>query len=130
MSYVSEGRRVSRLIGGTLLLLLGGLFVLQNLGLVRAGHLGDYWPLLLVWVGLCRMLVPGSGRHFASGLVIFLLGVFFQLDRLDLILIPVRHFWPIVLIALGFGLIGDALVGRRARSAIAPDSQPGPGGAS
>src|SRR6266536_768606 len=68
-----DGRRVSRLIGGTLLLLVGGLFVLQNLGMVRAGHFGDYWPLLLVWVGLTRMLAPNRGRHFASGLLIFLL---------------------------------------------------------
>ena len=45
-----------RLIAGGLLLILGVLFALQNLGVLRAGHLGDYWPLLLVWVGLTRML--------------------------------------------------------------------------
>jgi hypothetical protein len=130
MNRVCEGRRISRLIGGGLLLLLGGLFVLQNLGLVNAGRLWDYWPLLLVWVGLSRIFAPGSGRHFASGFVIFLLGVVFQLDRLDMIFIPVRLFWPAVMIALGFALILDALLSRRNRPPVAPGSLAGPGSAS
>jgi cell wall-active antibiotic response 4TMS protein YvqF len=114
MNGMSEGRRTSRLIGGILLLLLGGLFVLQNLGYVRAGNFGDYWPLLLVWVGLTRMLTRGS--HVASGFVIFVLGVFFQLERLDVIWVPVRQFWPVLLIVIGFGLIADSLIARRGRS--------------
>lgn len=131
MTYVSEGRRISRLIAGGLLLLVGALFVLQNLGLVRAGRIGDYWPLFLVWVGLARMLGPARARHFASGLVLFALGVFFQLDRLDVIWIPMHRFWPLLLIAIGFGLIADSLIGRRrVGTGVTPSSQAGPGGGS
>src|SRR3989442_3427378 len=134
MTYDSEGRQNSRLIAGGLLLILGVLFALQNLGVLRAGHLGDYWPLLLVWVGLTRML-GGRRRHFASGLVVFLMGVFFQLDRLDVIFVPMRHFWPLLLIALGFGLIADSVLGRGEDGAeLTPPSTPpsvtGPGGGS
>jgi hypothetical protein len=129
MTYVSEGRRISRLIAGALLLLVGVLFVMQNLGLLRAGTFGDYWPLFLVWIGLTRMLGPARARHFASGLVIFLLGVFFQLDRLDVIWVPMHRFWPLLLIAIGFGLIADSLIGRRsAGTGVAPSSHAGPGG--
>src|SRR5512143_2147420 len=110
MDCAGDERRTSRLVGGVLLLLLGGLFVLHNLGLVRAGNLGDYWPLILVWVGLSRML--SRGGHVASGIVIFLLGVFFQLDRLDIIWVPMRLFWPGLLIAIGFALIADAMIVR------------------
>jgi hypothetical protein len=130
MNCIGDGRRVSRLIAGALLLLLGGLFVLQNFGLVRAGDLGDYWPLLLVWVGLTRMLAPNRGRYFASGLLIFLLGAFFQLDRLDVIRFPVRQFWPFVLIGGGLALIVDALVARRGGGGIAAGSQAESGGRS
>ena len=129
MNYIGEGRQTSRLIGGALLLLLGLLFALQNLGIVRAGHLGDYWPLLLVWVGLSRMLGPRRVRHFASGLVVFLLGVFFQLDHLDVIWVPMNHFWPLLLVVIGFGLIADSLIGRRiGRTDLTPPSEAGPGG--
>lgn len=125
MNCVSEERRASRLVGGVLLLFLGALFVLHNLGYVKAGHLGDYWPLLLVWVGLSRMLARGG--HVASGFVIFALGVFFQLDRLDVIWVPMRLFWPALLIVLGFGLIADAFLGRRARHALGPQPEARPG---
>jgi hypothetical protein len=130
MTYDSEGRQNSRLIAGGLLLILGVLFALQNLGVLRAGHLGDYWPLLLVWVGLTRML-GARRRHFASGLVVFLMGVFFQLDRLDVIFVPMDHFWPLLLIVLGFGLIADSFVGRGRNGAdLTPPSVTGPGGGS
>ena len=131
MAYDGDGRRTSRLIGGTLLLILGVLFALQNFGMVRAGRLGDYWPLLLVWVGLTRMLASRRGNHFASGAVILLLGIFFQLDRLDVIFVPMRQFWPVLLIAIGFGMIADSFVGRRGgRGQLTPPSQTGPGGGS
>jgi Domain of unknown function (DUF5668) len=129
MTYDSEGRQTSRLIAGALLLILGVLFALQNLGVVRAGHLGDYWPLLLVWVGLTRML-GARRRHFASGLVVVLMGVFFQLDRLDVIWVPMRHFWPLLLIVLGFGLIADSFLDRGRGEAVTPPSVTGPGGGS
>jgi hypothetical protein len=116
MKYVSEGRRVTRLIGGILLLIVGGLFVLQNLGYVTAGSIDDYWPLLLIWVGLSRVLTCRG--HFASGFVLLALGVFFQLERLDVIWLPMRLFWPALLIVIGFGLIGDSLLARRGRSAL------------
>ena len=125
MNSRGDGRRISRLVGGVLLLFLGGLFVLQNLGYVRAGRIGDYWPLILVWVGLARMATRGQ---LASGFVIFLLGVFFQLERLDVIWVPMRLFWPFLLIAIGFGLILDALIGRRARhAALGAQAQVGSG---
>ena len=130
MNGAREGRRVSRLIAGLLLLLLGGVFALQNLGVVRAGHLRDYWPLILIWVGLTRMFVSGQHGHFASGLVIFLLGVFFQLERLDVFWVPIRQFWPLLLIAVGFGLIADSLLGRRRRAELPRQSEAGPGGRS
>jgi hypothetical protein len=76
------------------------------------------------------MLGPGR-RHFASGLVVFLLGVFLQLDRLDVIWLPMRLFWPLLLIAIGFGLIADSFFGRRRDGAdLTPPSATGPGGGS
>jgi len=128
MNGWSERRRVSRLIGGVLLLFLGGLFVLQNLGYVKAGNLDDYWPLLLIWIGVTRMWTRGG--HFASGLVLLLMGVFFLLDRLDVFWIPMRQLWPVVLIVLGLGLIADVLIARRGRPALTPRSEAGPGGRS
>jgi len=109
----NESRRLSRLIAGGLLLLVGTLFVMQNLGFVHAGRLVDYWPVLLVWIGLSRMFGPTRPRHVPSGAVVFALGVFLQLERFDLIRFDARDVWPILLVVAGLALVGDALLARR-----------------
>ena len=124
MTPIEEGRRISRLIAGALLLLVGLLFLMQNLGWTRAGRLGDYWPLLLVWVGLTRMFAPRRGRHFATGAVIFALGVLFQLDRLDLVSFSLHEVWPLFLILAGVALIVEAWLSNRA-IARTNDYEPG-----
>lgn len=126
MSSANEQRRVSRLIGGALLLLVGGLFILQNLGVLSAGWIGDYWPLVLVWLGLSRLLAPGDGSRLLPGTILLLLGVFFQLDRLELIGFSFEDLWPGVLIAAGLALIAGSLRARRS-GAGAVDGMPGPG---
>lgn len=123
---MNENRRVSRIVAGSLLLIVGTLFVLQNMGLVHAGRLGDYWPLLLVWFGLARVLAPRRSRHFASGFVILLLGIAFQLDRLGVFWLHARDFWPIFLVVAGVALIAESLI-RRGNGARPLDGAYGPG---
>ena len=118
-----ESYRLSRLIGGGLLLLVGTAFVLQNLGWVHAGRLVDYWPLLLVWIGLSRMFGPTRPRHFPSGAVVFALGVFLQLERLDLVHVDTRDIWPILLVVAGLALVADSLAARRSSSELPPGAR-------
>lgn len=118
MTDRDEDRRISRLIGGAVLLLVGALLVLQNLGVLQAGSLSDYWPMLLVWIGATRLFAPTRRGHAASGAVILGLGIFFQLDRLGWIGYPFSQLWPVFLVAGGTVLILDGLRARRGR----PDS--------
>ena len=127
MDALDESRRIARVIGGALLVLVGSLFLFQNLGLVNAGRLVDYWPLLLVWIGLSRMLAPTRPRHFPSGAVFFALGVFLQLERLDWIHIGARDVWPAFLIVAGVALVADTLVARRSSQGFGPAREVGPG---
>jgi hypothetical protein len=127
MEVLDESRRISRVIGGALLVLVGSLFLFQNLGLVNAGRLVDYWPLLLVWIGLSRMLAPARPRHFPSGAVFFALGVFLQLERLDWIHIGARDVWPAFLIVAGVALVADSVLARRTAPELGPPREVGPG---
>jgi hypothetical protein len=112
--FYDESRRVSRIVGGLLLLLVGGLFLLENFGVLHASHrLTDFWPLFLVWAGLARMFGHG-GRHLASGVVILLVGVAFQLDQLGAVWLRSRDFWPLLLVAAGVALVTESLFVRRA----------------
>jgi len=113
MRYDDDRKRTSRVVAGVLLLLVGGLFLFQNLGLIHAGRLGDYWPLLLVWLGLTRLLGPRRAHHFASGAVLLVLGVLFQLDRLGVFWFRIHDFWPVLLVIAGVALITESYFVRR-----------------
>lgn len=124
---VVERFRVSRLVGGVMLVVVGGILTLQSAGFVRVGRLGDFWPLLLVWVGLSRMLGPGRSRHFVSGAVVVALGVIFLADRFHVLSFSLHDFWPLLLIVAGIALVAEGLRLRRAdaasdSSATAPGS--------
>lgn len=112
MRYDGE-RRVSHMIGGLILVTLGVLFVLQNLGAVHAGRIWDYWPMLLIWAGLARLFAPRRAHHFAGGAVMLLMGVFFQLEELGVVWIRARDFWPALLVAAGLALVAESWRGRR-----------------
>lgn len=126
MTDPGQGRRASGLIGGTLLVIVGALLVLQNFGIVQAGSLGDYWPLFLVWVGATRMFGPNRRGHFVSGSVLLVLGVFFQLDQFGWAGVSIGDLWPAFLVGIGAAMIFEGLRGRRA--AIEPPDGTAVGG--
>ncbi|MCA1579993.1 MAG: DUF5668 domain-containing protein [Acidobacteria bacterium] len=113
MQYDDDRKRTSRVIAGGLLVFVGGLFFLQNLGVLHAGRIGDYWPLLLVWLGLTRLLGPRRAHHFASGAVLVVLGVLFQLDRLGVVWFHIHDLWPVLLVIAGIALITESYFVRR-----------------
>jgi hypothetical protein len=110
-----DERRVSGVVAGLILLSIGGLFLLQNMGVVHAGRIWDYWPMLLVWTGLAKLLAPRRPGRFAGGLVILAVGVFFQLDRFGVVWVRARDFWPALLVVAGLALIAESFWTRRYR---------------
>jgi hypothetical protein len=102
---------------GVLLIAVGVVFLLDTTGVVALGDIpATYWPLLLVGWGIWA-LVRGRGRSL-PGLLVLLLGMAFQAERLDLLEPgwPGRY-WPAILIVVGLALLLEALLpdGRRRR---------------
>jgi hypothetical protein len=112
-----EGTSVNRpqlLVGGTLVL-LGALFLLDELEVLSAAAvIGSWWPVIIVAIGAQRIVsrppdLLGGGVTAAIGLV--LLGV--TTDRVDGSVLALV--WPLGLIAVGI-----YLVAARARANVAP----------
>lgn len=106
----------ARLWFGLLILTLGTLWTLDNLGIVDSGEITRWWPLLVIGYGLARVAGIGMERHPGTGLVFMLIGTLFALDRFDIYNWDVSDLWPVALI-----LIGGAIVWRAVRG-------PGKGG--
>lgn len=106
--------RHSGLFWGALLIIAGLGFLLHNFNLVPEGVF-SLWPLLVVGAGIWMLgqaAARRAGRRLVGGLVVLTLGVFWLLENYGRV--DDRMFLPILLIALGGGLLLRSLFWRQA----------------
>ena len=117
-------RHRSRLILGLLVITLGVVFTLDNLGLVDAHDVLNWWPVLLVGYGLLR-LTGATGRQSTwVGAIFTVAGVWMLLYKAGMVHWYIWDFWPLLLIVWGIALIRGrskvtigVIMQRRARAA-------------
>jgi predicted membrane protein len=111
---VSEDR--PRIIIGIVLLALGGLFLLSNLGILRGLSV---WALLWggFWLWLGAVVWGPRGRRagasrMALGLLLIAIGVTTVVDGLGVFSFSTRdvigRFWPVILIAIGLAILVES----------------------
>lgn len=102
----------SQVILGVIVIAMGLLFLLDNLGLVDMHRAFSFWPMLFVIVGTVKLCDTRtqSGTLLGAGLVG--VGILLMLDRMDIIDFNWRTMWPLVLIGLGGFLVAKALRSR------------------
>lgn len=123
MNEISRFRLTPKVVAGGILILLGILFVLDNFGLIDAGYVFDYWPLILVAVGLGKALEPRQPSERVWGWILMGVGALLLLRTLDIMPIRFRDIWPLILVAIGARLVWQAF-GRRSQ-AQAPNAVEG-----
>lgn len=104
----------AQVVLGLLVIAMGLLFLLDNLGLVDMHRAFSFWPMVFVIVGtvkLCDTRTQG-GTLLGAGLVG--IGILLMLDRMDIIDFSWRTVWPLVLIGLGGFLVAKAVRSKRA----------------
>jgi predicted membrane protein len=103
----------SHLFFGLLVIALGVLFLLGNLGFVNAHHVWLYWPVLLVIFGLVKL---ASAREVPSRVLGFLLAVFGALllgHNFGYFYFSIWDFWPLLLVWVGFNIVWQSLYNKR-----------------
>jgi predicted membrane protein len=109
-------RITGRLVAGGVLILLGLLFTLDNLGYVDAGDVLDYWPLILVGIGVVKVRNPQHEGQRTLGYILIALGAVFLLQLV--IFRDIRVAWPFILLVVGGLLVWRALRREGPRSEI------------
>lgn len=116
-----------RLIVGVAVLTLGLIFTLDNLDVVDAGYLLDYWPLALVAVGLAKLVeAPRTKAWIGASLWIFV-GAWWTLWNLELVEPHIFDLWPILLIVFGLSLVRRAIAPGRKRARSGGGDSPSSG---
>jgi predicted membrane protein len=94
---------------GVVLLGLGVLFLLNNLGIFPADRVLRYWPAALILIGGLKLLQARSFGGAVGGSIWILLGTWWLLDNLGVVTLDfwtaLLKFWPIILVVMGLSIV-------------------------
>jgi predicted membrane protein len=127
----SAARLSPQLIFGGVVIIVGVLFLLDELGIVPAAQYARYWPVGLVAVGVLKLWQSRDGFGGAlAGLIFTVAGLWLLLEELAVIRISFFDLWPLLLVFFGAYLVWQGVT-PHARPAPAPSGgPPGPIGGS
>ena len=108
----SPARRPLRGLGpilpGLLVLVLGIVFLLDNLDVVESGRIFRFWPVILIAVGVKHLWEARDRGTALSGTLLAGAGALLLLDTLRVIRFNVWELWPLILVAVGFRMLTRA----------------------
>ena len=98
-----------RILIGTALVILGIVFIMMNVGIIQHVPLHHFWPMILIFIGMSKLVQGTGGRGRWSGVWMLLLGIWFQLVTLRMFGLTYHNSWPVMLIIWGVYLSAEAL---------------------
>jgi len=107
----------TRTIIGMAIILIGLVILLDNTGFHFGISLWDFWPVILIFVGLSQLMQPGERGQSFSGWILVALGGLLLLNNFDVIDFGFAELWPIILIIVGLGLLKHSFFGKNKPSA-------------
>jgi predicted membrane protein len=105
MVEIRGSRITSRLVLGLIVLSLGALWTLDNLGVVDSGPILKWWPTLLIGLGVAKLFGVGSSRNVAAGTLFMVVGVWLLAGGLGIGWVDLSILWPLILVVIGVNLV-------------------------
>jgi predicted membrane protein len=102
---------------GGVICIVGLILLLDHMGVISAGNLWRFWPLLLIVAGVAKVTDP---QQRPWGAFLILIGVLFQLDSLGIIRFRWSELWPLAIIAAGAMMVWGSIKARRFKLSSAP----------
>jgi predicted membrane protein len=112
-------RLTGQLVIGVALAILGVLFTLDNLHVLRARDYLPFWPVVLLAIGLVHVVQARTAAGVMGGVIWLVIGSALLGDRLGFIHFNIWSYWPLLLVLIG---------GRIVLQAMSPDAPRRDGG--
>lgn len=112
------GTARSRTSLGLVLIVVGLVLTLDSAGILHTESLGQWWPLLLIGVGIVKVRQPREDGQRAAGVAFLLLGGLFQFTSI----LAVRSAWPLLMVAVGAFLLWQGVEGPPTEAVVVSDS--------
>ena len=111
-------RFTPQLFVGLLVITVGVVLTLDNLGMLEAERFLRFWPAALVALGLIKIWNSrdGVGGSF-GGFIFVVIGSWLLLEHTSLVRVSFWEMWPALLVVFGLFLVWQGVSGRRHRTA-------------
>jgi predicted membrane protein len=110
-----EFRITPQLVLGLLIISVGVVFTLDQLGYGSAISFLKFWPMAIVAIGIAKMSYATRGGGALAGLIFTVVGLWLQAEALGWLDISLREVWPIILVVFGGYLVWQGLTKQDAR---------------
>jgi hypothetical protein len=109
-------RLSSQVVIGLMVVAVGVIFTLDNLGIIYAEDYLRYWPTALVLVGAVKVWhARKDGQGWFSGLLFLGVGSYMLINRIAYIRLDAREIFPLFLVLLGGYMVWRGVFGRSGR---------------
>jgi predicted membrane protein len=102
-------RLTGQLVFGVALAILGVLFTLDNLHVLRAGDYVPFWPVVLLAIGLVHVVQARTAAGVMGGVIWLVIGAALLGDRLGFIDVNIWNYWPLLLVLVGGRIVLQAM---------------------
>jgi predicted membrane protein len=117
-----DGRGEGKLVMGLIVVGLGIIFLLQNIGVLQVYNIWEFWPVIVIMLGLARIANSYTLSGRTAGGIMVLVGGIFLASNLGYIPWDIwRLFWPLLLILWGVAIL---FRGIERRNSSNPGSRP------
>jgi predicted membrane protein len=104
-----EFQLTAQLVLGVIVVVIGTLFTLDNLGVLEASDFFRFWPIALLIVGVAQVMSARTTARGFAGVLWILAGGVLLGRQLGLFRIGIQDLWPLLLVALGGFIVWQAL---------------------
>jgi predicted membrane protein len=102
-------RFTPQLLMGLLVILVGVLFTLDNLGIADAGQYLRYWPVGLIAIGAAKVWQSRGGAGAFAGLLFIVGGSWLVLESARIVTVTLWDMWPMLLVFFGASMVWRGL---------------------
>lgn len=100
-----SSRFSSQLMIGAAIMILGFLFLLDNLNLIDAGRIIRLWPIIFILFGVLKITQSRNAPSVFVGGVFIFIGTLMVLSRLGIMHFSMHQWWPVFLIIIGVSFL-------------------------
>jgi hypothetical protein len=120
--HAQWGQPGKHLFGGVLLVVIGGIFLLGNMGIVNPHEVFQFWPVIFIVMGVSRIIASGDDYGHSGGIFWILIGCFLLSGSVEAFRGIWRNIWPVLLIGLGGFLLSRSMMSKYSRRPDPPES--------